>query len=297
MTYFHIEDAFEQRINYETNTQSYQLINKAQADTFIANEIRLQVNSSQQRSIYSVSKSLGIVLFKYNKIGDNPLHIIPVGYLNHLEVALTPDDIPFIVPYDIQNTSSLLNEFINQESFYLYNYVIDVSNNVALDQYLRTYTPVGKHPYAACEKDKEVLIRHIAPNFTIADEIYIDAVYLIYALNHRYGFLSNLSVLNQLKKCCQSYTQDNEEAYHGFNIILDHLQLYQRFEYFASNPVILEKQKLGRFTCDMYYIALEILDTTLEDSLVNAWNDITYYCNYKFLYNIWEIFWQWKLSL
>lgn len=295
MAYFHIEDAFEQRMNYETNTSALTLIEKTQVNNFIANEIRLQVNGSQQRSIFSVSKSLGIVLFKYNKIGDNPLHIIPINYLDQLEVSISPNDTHFLIPYGIQNTAQL-SKGINQSNFYLHNYVIDVSNDNALNQYLHTYTPVGKYPYAACEKDKEVLMRHITPDFTISDEIYIDAVYLIYALNYRYGFLQNLIVFNCIINLFQYHTQDNVNAYYGFYTIINHLICNQDFEKYASTPIILEKQNEGRFVCDMYYVALEILDTALEDSLYMAYDTSVSYCNYNLLNDIWKIFWQWKRS-
>ncbi len=257
MVCFHIEDAFEQRMDYMANRSSCPLIDKTQVDTFIANEIRLQVNGDQQRSIFSASKSLGVVLFKYNKIGDNPLHIIPIDYLNNLEVTLGPNDRHFFIPYDIKNTSYQIIRSINQANFYLHNYTIDVSNNCTLNQYLHKYTPVGKHPYAACEKDNEVLIRHITTNFTLSDELHIDAVYLIYALNHRYSFLRNSTVFKEILDLCQLYTPNNEGACYGFYLILNYLVNNREFEYNASNPIILEKQNEGRFVCDMYYIALK----------------------------------------
>lgn len=294
MVCFHIEDAFEQRIDYMANTSSCPLIHKTQVDSFIANEIRLQVNGDQQRSIFSASKSLGVVLFKYNKIGDNPLHIIPIDYLNNLEITLGPNDTHYFIPYDIKNTSYQIIRSINQENFYLHNYAIDVSDNCTLNQYLHTYTPVGKHPYAACEKDNEVLIRHITTNFTFSDELHINAVYLIYALNHRYRFLHNSTVFKDILDCCQIYTPNNDGACHGFNLILNYLVNNHVFELNASNPLILEKQKEERLVCDMYYIALEILDTTLEDNLDIAYYNSYYYCSYSFLNDIWKIFWKWK---
>lgn len=57
-------------------------------DNHIADEIGAEVNGKKSRQIFSCSKSLGIGLFKYNFLTDNPLHIISLDREQILNTVL-----------------------------------------------------------------------------------------------------------------------------------------------------------------------------------------------------------------
>lgn len=78
----------------------------------------------------------------------------------------------------------------------LCDFIIDVSENELLDKYLICYTGVGKKRYASPEKDNEVVVMN-PPNDLVINQ-YMDSVYILYALQLKYNFLSDINITNNL---------------------------------------------------------------------------------------------------
>lgn len=63
------------RRNYNIEDENLPIMKKTEVESYIANQIRKQINGSKDRILLSYSKSLAICLLKYNQYCDNELHI------------------------------------------------------------------------------------------------------------------------------------------------------------------------------------------------------------------------------
>ena len=87
MIIFRIED--ENGLDRQMRIEIGNIINNIDskdADAYLANLIRKEINGSKERNLYSCSKALGVVLFKYNFVADNPINIFRVYYNNYVEI-------------------------------------------------------------------------------------------------------------------------------------------------------------------------------------------------------------------
>lgn len=196
---FRIEDIS----GFDTKTRTYNIeehvspfLSKEEVDSYIARKIREEINGSKNRSILSYSKSLATCILKYNKFTDNELHIYSPEFINKISYKTSKNN-EKQKSYMIQNRIGGKHLFNNKSGkIQLLNFVIDVSNNSLVDQYLRYYTNVGMDPYASPEKDKEVVVMN--PTNDLIINQYMDAVYILYALQLKYNFLGNIIIRKDL---------------------------------------------------------------------------------------------------
>jgi len=168
------------------------MVDKTQIDDHIASKIREEINGSKNRALLSYSKSLATCILKYNKFTDNELHICDINnridYIKY--VSLKGNE--RCKRYSLQDRVSGRRLFNRNGKIQLLNFIIDVSNNALVDEYLRYYTSVGRKSLASPEKDSEVVVL-IPPNDLVINQ-YMDAVYILYALQLKYKFLSDRRV-------------------------------------------------------------------------------------------------------
>ncbi len=199
MILFRIEDISGVTPNsreYNIDEFTNYLIDKSKVDEYIAGEIRKEINGSKDRKLLSYSKSLATCILKYNIYTDDELHIYNTN-TNILNYILYYNSFPkdnneelYYSHYSIQeriNEKSLFNE---SGKIYLYNFVIDVSDNNSLNKYLKSYTETGIKAFASPEKDSEVIVLNPLNDLVINQ--YMEAVYILYALQLKYKFLNNI---------------------------------------------------------------------------------------------------------
>jgi hypothetical protein len=171
-------------------------VEKMQIDQYIAGKIRDEVNCSNRRELLSYSKSLAICSLKYNEFADNELHIydnyISLNYISYISHKRKHK----LKRYSLAERLQGKTLFYKSGPIQLRSFVIDISNNALLDQYLSQYTDSGLKQYASPEKDCEVVVMNPANDLTISR--YIDAVYVLYALQYKYNFLNNYNVKKAL---------------------------------------------------------------------------------------------------
>jgi hypothetical protein len=196
---FRIEDisGFAPKLRtYDVDEFKVPLVDKEQVDIYIAMKIREGINGSKKRELLSYSKSLATCILKYNKYTDNELHICIInGRKDYISYTSPKDNVKWKY-YFIQDRINGKPLFNKSGKIQLRNFVIDVSNNTLVDKYLRYYTNVGKKSLASPEKDSEIAVMN-PPNDLIINQ-YMDAVYILYALQLRYRFLSNVNVQRAL---------------------------------------------------------------------------------------------------
>ncbi|MBD5549771.1 MAG: hypothetical protein HDQ96_01145 [Lachnospiraceae bacterium] len=201
MVYFRIEDIANyegiQR-NYRIETDKLPVMNKQAVEYYIAEEIRKEVNGSKDRNLLSYSKSLGVCLIKYNEYVDNELHICYVNdmwYENSICYFSPNQHIKHKI-YSLEKGLYSHGIFKGNDEIKLINFVLDIANNKLLNDYLLKFTKTGLKQYASPEKDYEVIMMQAYDDLTI--EIYIDSIYLLYALQLKYNFLRNRDIVNLL---------------------------------------------------------------------------------------------------
>jgi|GEM_PF-6122264 len=196
---FRIEDisGFDSKLRtYDVEEFITPLVDKELVDKYIALKIREEINGSKSRDVLSYSKSLATCILKYNKYTDNELHICIINGWKDYISYISPKDNERWKLYSIQDRINEKPLFTKSGQIQLLSFIIDVSNNTLVDEYLRYYTNVGKKILASPEKDSEVVVMN-PPNDLIINH-YMDAVYILYALQLRYGFLSNVNVQRDL---------------------------------------------------------------------------------------------------
>lgn len=182
--------------DYDCNKITPISLDKAEVDEKIAKMIRDEVNGSNNRILLSYSKSLATCLLKYNKFADNELHIYNDGYARNLIRYISSKGHDQTKSYLIQDRLNNNPLFKKNGKIGLLGFNIDISNNTLLNKYLCIYTGTGKKVFASPEKDKEVVVFNPENDYSIKE--YMDSVYLLYALQLRYGFLNDLAILNEL---------------------------------------------------------------------------------------------------
>lgn len=165
-------------------------IQAQELDSYIAEEIKKEVNGSKQRKLLSYSKSLGICLLKYvDYCIDKELHILYWPYdCSYIQFGNNQMD------YDLEEVMEQ-RTFDTNETIEISNFIIDISDNEMLDQYLRQMTGTGKKKFASPQKDQEVVVMNPDPDndWMISFEGYLNTVYLLYALVYKYGITEEIS--------------------------------------------------------------------------------------------------------
>ena len=238
---FRIEDEFD-----ENNLREYSkvlddsiLFHMTEADTYIAREIKREVNCSTKRSLLSYSKSLIMSLVKYNEYVDNPLHISFADETNGINWlrGIDTNGYEFCIHYDIRNGFVHNNSFI-PDRFIIKNFVIDISDNELLDRYI--YSRTGKHKkvYASPQKDCEVVVYQSPHDIILAPDVYIEAVYLMLALEIRCGFLNADDVYCNLYQEIQTLDEfrfaNNPQDRDTLLMLIKYLHLNGKFERIQS---------------------------------------------------------------
>lgn len=84
---FRIEDTQNSAANhrrYSLSIEQLPSIRLGDLDVYIANEVRKEINNTNNRKLLSYSKSLGVCLLKYNRFADNELHIVADNNVNYI---------------------------------------------------------------------------------------------------------------------------------------------------------------------------------------------------------------------
>lgn len=199
MMLFRIEDISGSEPNlrkYNADDFIEPTVDKSQIDNFIASKIRDEVNGSKSRELLSYSKSLATCLLKYNGFTDNELHVCRVNSRKNCIKYISHKGNIRYKGYTIQERLNGRVLFNKPGSIQLLNFVIDVSDNATVDAYLRHYTGTGKKALASPEKDCEVVVMN-PPDDSFIKE-YMDAVYILYALQFKYQFLNSVDIRHRL---------------------------------------------------------------------------------------------------
>jgi hypothetical protein len=200
MLFFRIEDVsgFDPNYReYDPANFNYIQVDKEDVDSYIATEIRKQINCSNTREVLSYSKSLATCLLKYNNFADNELHIMISYDMNYLWYINSNGEYER-KSYRIKKRLNGERLFQDSGKINIANFIIDVSDNRSLEQFLQTYTGVGRKSYASPEKDHEVIVMNPLNDFPICD--YMNSIYTVYALNLKYNFLKKPYIVRNIVK-------------------------------------------------------------------------------------------------
>lgn len=252
-------------------------VNKGQIDNYIASKIREEVNGSKNRNLLSYSKSLATCILKYNKYTDNELHICIInGWKDYITYISPEDNVKYRIYYNIQDRINGNTLFNKTGDIQLLDFIIDVSDNICLDKYLKNYTNVGKKIIASPEKDREVVIMN-PPNDLVINQ-YMDAVYILYALQMKYRFLSNANIQNSLIS-----ELDNMDAFRFeycpheriafINLIL-YLSANWQYEYQISKEIYNYSENVEHLS--MCYDPILQFHDIIRDSFGESYNLSTY---------------------
>lgn len=276
---FRIEDisGFDPKLRtYDVDEFTTPTVNKGQIDNYIASKIREEVNGSKNRNLLSYSKSLATCILKYNKYTDNELHICIINGWKDYITYISPKNNVKCRFYYIQNRINGNPLFNKAGDIQLLNFVIDVSDNILVDEYLKHYTTVGKKIIASPEKDSEVVVMN-PPNDLVINQ-YMDAVYILYALQLKYRFLSNVNVQRAL-----ILELDNMDAFHFkycpheriafINLIL-YLSANWQYEYQISNKIYNYSENEEHLS--MCYDSILQFHGIMRDNFDESYNLSTY---------------------
>ena len=239
---FRIEDisGFDPKLRtYDAGEFIQPTVNKGQIDNYIASKIREEVNGSKNRSLLSYSKSLATCILKYNKYTDNELHICNNISGHSYITYISPLKKKKRRVYDISNRIIGNPLFNKAGEIQLVDFVIDVSNNNQLDKYLRYYTGYGKKITASPEKDSEVVVMN-PPNDLVINQ-YMDAVYVLYALQLKYEFLGNVRIrkylISELKNMDEFHFEYCPHERTAFIKLIMYLSTNWNFERYISRRI------------------------------------------------------------
>ena len=194
---FRTEDSFcdEESLVFQNREFLQQIdFSNYELNKTIADLVRAEVNCSQGRKLISFSASLAACLLKYNQYATGPLHIYYNMMYDNILIEVQNQDM--VLPYSIVNRYYPNDRFIFEGK--IKSFVIDIANNEALNSYLKNHTGVGKKARANPQKDGEVVVLNPSPNRNSVLETYVSALYILYALQYRYGFISNPLYVNRL---------------------------------------------------------------------------------------------------
>ena len=276
MVYFRIEDSANcegiQR-NYQIEKEKLPVMNKQEVENYIAEEIRKEVNGSKDRKLLSYSKSLGVCLLKYNQFLDNELHICNVNnmWYENAIYYFSPNQHFKHKFYSLQDALYSRGLFKGNDEITLINFVLDIANNKSLSDYLFKFTNTRLKPYASPEKDYEVIMMQAFDDVTI--NIYIDSIYLLYALQLKYNFLRSPDIVNLL--ICEIYDLEDfrfnncEHERKAIIFLIQYLYSETEFEKIAFEEMLKYSEQREIFYG--YYHSLLQRQGVMYDSLEDTY--------------------------
>ena len=202
MVCFRIEDVSNYkgiRRDYQIKDEDLPEICKKDVEHYIAEEIRKQVNGAKDRKLLSYSKSLGVCLLKYNQYVDNELHICCIDDIDYNNlIYYNKSNNLECEAYSLKDGLNQNKLFKGKDKIQLCNFILDVSDNSVLDKYLLKFTNKGLKKHASPKKDSEIIMMQAYNDIIIKE--YIDSIYVLYALQLKYRFLRDLSVVKSIKR-------------------------------------------------------------------------------------------------
>lgn len=286
---FRIEDisGFEpQSRTYDLNECNVPIIEKGKIDQYISGKIRAEINNSQTRDLLSYSKSLATCLLKYNNFTDNELHIYDTSEYDYF-VYLSSKGKPKCKNYSIEDRLSGKPLFNKSGNINLCHFIIDVSDNEILNEYLIKYQKIEKKRFASPEKDQEVVVMNPLSDLVITD--YMDAVYILYALQLKYRFLNNSNIRTALISEIEEIQFDPEETdtpeKTAFIELINYLANYWEEEYKLSQIILNESENTEHLS--MAFDSILQFDDIMKHSFEDSYNLSTYNQN-----KISDLFWK-----
>ena len=287
---FRIEDisGFNPKLRtYNTDEFTTLSVNKEDIDKYLALKIREEINGSKCRELLSYSKSLATCILKYNKYTDNELHICNVnGCIDYISYISSNNTNEYI-GYSIQNRIHGNPLFYESGKIDLSSFIIDVSNNTLVDKYFRIYTEVGKKIFSSPEKDSEVVVMN-PPDDMIINQ-YIDAVYILYALQLRYRFLNDKNVqyalMFELKNMDAFRFEYCPQERYAFIILIQYLSVNWEYEHKMSREIYKYSENEEHFP--MHYDMILQFHGIMQDDFEDSYNLSTYNDNV-----ISDLFWR-----
>lgn len=245
-----ISDCDAVRRTYNPNEFQYPELDELCLDTYIAEEIRKEVNGATNRNVLSYSKSLAVCLLKYNPYADNELHILPSFWKEGDGIRRAPvNSLRYADRWGKLSSMgySLWGRINNRFPLYfpcicftLRDFIVDVSNNGCLREYLIQYTRAGKglSSRVSPEKDCEVIVMNPPVDFAVSG-CNIEAVYILYALHMQYGFLSKPFSRDWLIKRLyrEAYMGYSTNEIMAFVMIVYYLSNHWQYEYEISQKI------------------------------------------------------------
>lgn len=279
---FRIEEVSEEKTRmYHQNDGIF--IKKQDVDKYIAEKIRQEVNGSNDRDLLSYSKSLAVCLFKFNKFTDNDLHIYDVVGLNEIYYISHKNNKKYR-RYDMQCRMKGLPLFRKSDEIRLTNFIIDISNNDLVDAYLTYYTGTGRKKVASPEKDCEVVVMNPQKDLVIS-QYYIEAIYILYALQWKYEFLCDASIVDSIIEKLNLFDFDDSTK-KGMIAIIQYLHRYWFIEKCNSRKIYYDLGIKEHFS-HYYDPILQCYDIFKSDDFEYSYHVIADYNN-----AITALFWQ-----
>ncbi len=238
---FRIEDVsgFNDNLRKQDENFESKLLEKSKVDKYIAINIQKEINGSKDRKVLSYSKSLATCLFKYNKYTDNELHIYNEPIVMNSITYYSNDGRIIYEPYSICERLDKRRILYSNNLIKLTNFIIDVSDNKLLEKYLKYYTGIGKKIYVSLEKDNEVIVMTSKNDIII--NYYLDSVYVLYALQMRYGFLNDAFIRNSLIMELEDLEDSRFEfcpnERYALILVINYLTCNWNFEYQISQNI------------------------------------------------------------
>lgn len=254
---------------YDSENYDYTLIDKENVDSYIAEEIRKQINCCNSREVLSYSKSLATCLLKYNNFADNELHILNSSYLNFFWY-INANGAHKRKSYSIKKRLNGERLFQNSGKIKITNFIIDVSDNRLLKHFLQTYTGIGLKSYASPEKDHEVIVMNPPIDYSICN--YMNSIYTIYALNLRYNFLKNhyivRGIVHELKNLEEWRFQSPHECDAIIKIIY-YLASHWKYELDISKKILNESY--GKMHPSICFDSISQFNSILKNDFMDAY--------------------------
>ena len=240
-------------------------------ESYVAEEIRKEINNANDRRLLSYSKSLGICLLKYNEFADNELHIKMNDYADGVYFYdLKNPEMLFYSPFDLSYGLMDVSFIQAKSEIILLNFKVDVSYNNLLDGYLKMKTGIGRKKIASPEKDREVLCMQ-SPNDIIISS-YSNSVYLLYALSLKYGMKESIykNLINKIYNLEEFRFQDcGESERYGLLQIVDYLYKYGIYERKISQRLV--KDSLNSKIIPVYYDPISQLHDIQKNSFLDSY--------------------------
>lgn len=273
---------------YEPSLCGFPEMQYKELDTYIANQIRKEINGAGDRKILSYSRSLATCILKYDPFADNELHIFQDGGNINSVFFQTQDGDDYCCNYDLlekilgaknceEQQSDLFDGREDENWICLKNFIIDISDNDLIDQYLRLYTKKGRKKMASPQKDSEVVV--MVPFNDAVVEQYKSAVFVLYALQYRYGFLNSDDAFRSLVYELQSlpeYRFDgcNYDERQSLLLILCYLKHNWDYEKSISQAIYADFVESKHLSC--YYDSILEFHSIVSDSFEEAFHNSDY---------------------